>query len=782
MAREIIRVLLIEDDPDDAMLIRLMLAEENEISFQCEHAGDLASGLERLGEYRADVVLLDLGLPDSTGIDTVVQMRRQAPEVPIVVLTGQYDRELGIQAIGKGAQDYLIKGKTRRTLLVRTLRYALQRHRLQAELKEQAEAIAASEARLRSIVDKNVDAIVGVGSDGNLRFVSRAAERLLGRPAKELIGTLFGFPIATDRIVELVIEQPNGEARVVEMDVVEVDWEGESVRLASLRDVTQRKQAEEALSKSERQLRIRNRISEIFLTVPDEQMYGEVLQTVLEISGSRHGVFGYLREDGALACPSLTGDIWDQCRLPDKDIVFPPESWGGLWGRALAEKRTCYANEPAKVPEGHLPVNQAVALPVVHEDRVLGLLMVGNKDADYDAHDIELLETISNHIAPVLDARLERDKHERQRAAAQRDWEQIFQSLGHPTMILDLQRRVLDANPALLRAAGLTRTEILGKTCYDVCHGEDLAPDNCPLAEAIEAGRTASAEIHCQGLEGTYLVSCSPMFDEAGQVDRIIHIGWNITEHKQAQKAIRRFEGEFSAARRVQEALLPSEAPVVPGLDIAGFNTPATFTAGDYYGYFPMSHGRLGVVVADVMGHGLGPSLVTAEIRAYLRSLTQEELTVEELLSRLNRLVWEDLPTGDFLTLFFAVLDHQRRRLTYASAGQPGFLVQPSGEHLMLGSTSLPLGVLENPNASSAATFGLEPGQIILLPTDGIYESPSREGGVFGRERMIEVIHRCRDRNACDMVACLEETVFDHLEGNPPRDDLTAVVIKVLEL
>jgi len=205
-------------------------------------------------------------------------------------------------------------------------------------------------------------------------------------------------------------------------------------------------QANEALRQSERKLSIRNRIAGIFLTVPDEEIYGEILQFVLEVMKSKYGIFGYINEDAAYVCPSMTRDVWDQCRVPDKDIVFPRETWGGIWGRALIEKKTLYSNEPFRVPEGHIPITRALDVPIIHQEEVIGNLLVANKGIDYDDNDQAMLETVASHIAPILSARLQRDRQEGARKLAEetlREGERRYRELADslPQVVFEMDEK-----------------------------------------------------------------------------------------------------------------------------------------------------------------------------------------------------------------------------------------------------------------------------------------------------------------------------------------------------
>jgi DNA-binding NarL/FixJ family response regulator len=138
-----IKVLLIDDDPVQAQAIANLLAAASSQRFELSGAASLADGLERLGAGGLDVVLLDLGLPDSSGVETFTKLHLRFPNLPVVVSTSREDEELGLELVQAGAQDYLVKGKTSSLLLCRTLRYAierklaaLERDRLIAELQE----------------------------------------------------------------------------------------------------------------------------------------------------------------------------------------------------------------------------------------------------------------------------------------------------------------------------------------------------------------------------------------------------------------------------------------------------------------------------------------------------------------------------------------------------------------------------------------------------------------------------------------------------------------------
>jgi signal transduction histidine kinase/CheY-like chemotaxis protein len=180
------RVLLVEDNDDDVLLIREALSET---TVKIERAERLSAALEQLAKGGLDVVLLDLSLPDAHGLETIGRMRRQAPGVPIVVLTGLNDEEAAVKAVEEGAQDYLIKGQVDGHLLARSLRYAIHRHRSEETLKERnrellilrkiSETILGS-LDLKFVLEHILDQALVVGSFdlGNIRLLDSSGEML----------------------------------------------------------------------------------------------------------------------------------------------------------------------------------------------------------------------------------------------------------------------------------------------------------------------------------------------------------------------------------------------------------------------------------------------------------------------------------------------------------------------------------------------------------------------------------------------------------------------------
>ena len=185
MENERIPILLIEDSPTDALLYREALEGAAPASFQVTIAERLELGLEQLKTHSFEAVLLDLGLPDSQGLDTFHTAYKEHPDIPIIILSGWGGEGLALEAVQAGAQDYLVKGIVSRESVARVVRYAIQRQRSQVALRE-------SENRFRNLFEHAPVAYLALDAEGRLIDFNAQLLELLGYEPQELYGRSFG--------------------------------------------------------------------------------------------------------------------------------------------------------------------------------------------------------------------------------------------------------------------------------------------------------------------------------------------------------------------------------------------------------------------------------------------------------------------------------------------------------------------------------------------------------------------------------------------------------------
>ncbi|HLB74629.1 MAG TPA: ATP-binding protein [Sedimentisphaerales bacterium] len=244
MKAENIKILLIDDDKGYCKLVGLALERAGySAKFVVRAAHSLGDGLELLKSSNFDLVLLDLNLPDSQGLETFDSIHIASGEMPVVMVTGLEDEQTSLEAIKRGASDYLVKGMDSfAAVLARTILYALER-------KKSEEALRLNEMNFRNIINKSPDAVIVTDETGIILFANPGVEALFGWNCEELLGKAFEHPVQAGLTSEIQLTRKCGGKAVAEMHVVETAWQGKTACLVSLRDITQQKANQDKMAK-----------------------------------------------------------------------------------------------------------------------------------------------------------------------------------------------------------------------------------------------------------------------------------------------------------------------------------------------------------------------------------------------------------------------------------------------------------------------------------------------------------------------------------------------------
>lgn len=243
----------------------------------------------------------------------------------------------------------------------------------------------------------------------------------------------------------------------------------------------------------------------------------------------------------------------------------------------------------------------------------------------------------------------------------------------------------------------------------------------------------------------------------------------------------------IALAREVQQTLLPSQAPQVVGLDIAGKSFYCDATGGDYWDYFlpeTMAERSVGIAVGDVSGHGLPAALLMASVRASLRQRVAMGGDIGAVVTDVNRQFSRDTETsGHFMTLFYLSIDRQEGRLQWVRAGHdPALLYDPLGDSLEnLKGRGVALGVDADAVYMASKWDSLRAGQVLLIGTDGIWEACNLSGEMLGKEQVRQRLREQAHCSASEIVVSLTELVQSFVGEGRLEDDLTMVVVKVVE-
>jgi len=431
-----LRILLIEDSPTQTELLKGILTADR---FAVESAGDLASGIDALEHDQVDVVLVDLGLPDSSGVETLVKLRSHAPALPMIVLTATEDETTADEALQKGAQDFLIKGKVDGEVLIRSIRYAIDRKRAQQALQD-------SDERFHLLVDGVTDyAIFLLDPVGNIVSWNTGAERITGYCEEEIVGKHFSCFYTPEDIEQGVPEKAlrlaEVEGRIEDerwrlrkdgsrffANIVTTALRSETGQLRGFsrvaRDMTERKKAEEILREKEI-LHQKNVLVELLQAVTVSinvapSIDDALLTCLIEICAHTgwpaacanrvvgasedllavHKVWFFQQAELRKAIPASTGA---------EPVTFGVGPAGQAWARGELVWLTDLSTDPSLTHNELLrkaKIKSCLAIPVFTGGTTVAILEFFSSEAkEPDQPFLEVLANLAKQLAVVLDRR-----------------------------------------------------------------------------------------------------------------------------------------------------------------------------------------------------------------------------------------------------------------------------------------------------------------------------------------------------------------------------------------
>lgn len=242
----------------------------------------------------------------------------------------------------------------------------------------------------------------------------------------------------------------------------------------------------------------------------------------------------------------------------------------------------------------------------------------------------------------------------------------------------------------------------------------------------------------------------------------------------------KRLEGQLEVARQVQLELLPAHDPELEGFDICAWNFSTEEVSGDYYDWVSIYEDQIGIVIADVSGKGVPAALLMAFLRASLRAAIHIGYAPHISMAKVNYLLWESIERNQFVTAFYGVLDASNKTLAYTNAGHnPPLLMDADGTARFMERGGLPLGMFK---ATRYYEYyqPIEPGQLLVLYTDGVTEATGTKGEEYGRERLEAAVRAGRHLSARDLITAIQQDVLAWTDGRGATDDMTFFIVKAL--
>ncbi len=541
---------------------------------------------------------------------------------------------------------------------------------------------------------------------------------------------------------ELILRRKDGTPVVIsETAIVVKDKDGGIVCFDGIvEDITDRKKTSEELNRQ------KSYLEHLFNSATEAIVLHDNNDRIVDVNDEFTRMFGYSREE-------VVG-------RPINDIVASDEfrEEAARISKEVLKGQRIALESQRKKKDGTLISVSIIGAPIFHDGKQIG--------------DYAIYRDITEH-----------QKAEEEIHIQKTYLEKLFNSAPEAIVLHDNDDRVVDINEEFTRMFGYTRKEAIGQRINDLVAPDEFRDEAEGLSLNVTHGKRVEKDTRRQRKDGTLIdvwILGAPITDKGKQMG-VYAIYRDITERKKAEEARYRLSEEMRMARQIQMNLLPKSDPSFPGYDITGTNRPALGVGGDYYDFINLEDGRMAVGIGDVSGKGLAASMVMANLQATIRSLTNFDPDPKACLERANRLLCRSTDSKTFVSFFYGILDPKENTLVYANAGQDlPMLFSNLGKVTPLSNRGIALGLKEEASYK-IETVTIQPGDLLLIYTDGISEAMNADMEEFGEEELMQTVAELPQASAGELVDQIFSRVRDHMGYAPQNDDMTLVVVKRLE-
>jgi len=468
------------------------------------------------------------------------------------------------------------------------------------------------------------------------------------------------------------------------------------------------------------------------------------------------------------------------------------------------------------------PFTSALLVPLLRRGASLGVIECLDKadGAAFTAADQSSLESVSEDMAVAIEnAQLYFDTRRKslERAVLLEVGRAIALPLTPPQVleaIMDQLRRIVHYDAAAIYLLDADSHEVMAEAsrgyppelaeAFKLLEGEGIVGWVAKTGEAVivadttrdrryvAARHSTRSEMACAIVSQGKIIGVFNLENDDADAYHDGHLEFLKTFASQAAAAIERarlldaalearnLEKELEIARGIQATFLPEHPPVMAGLDAFGINLSYGEVGGDYYDFIPIVDSQLGLAIGDVSGKGVAASLLMATFRASLLAEIRNQYAIRRILEKVNRLLFESMESGKFVTAFYGVLDVKNRVFTFSNAGHnPPLLLRANGTAEWLSEGGLPLGILRD-TTYEERPVALATGDVLVLYTDGVTEASNNTEEQYGPKRLEEIVRRLKDYPAAEIVRAIEHDVEAFTGEVHLNDDLTLVVARLV--